>query len=266
MKSKIHTRTHQTPYGFTLLELMVAMVILVIAMSIVFQAFTGTIRGWKRGTEVADGIKHGDFAIQQLASALNSTLYFNNPRKSYACTFEKGNTAGLPADTLSFVTTSSAFMPAGSPLRYGPHRIKIYIDSDNEGNPALFAMAAPALVDIEDFEDDFDTEPQLVSRSIQGLEIMVYNEITEDWTEEWDKENSVPERIKIMVYVPSDDPQEDPLVFTRVLEIPVAKSVKVKLAGPSSVKKSTNRPTRGRTSGSTKQPRGGASINRGRTP
>ena len=77
--------------GFTLLELIVAMVILTITMSIAFQAFSGTIRGWRRGTEVADGIKHGDFAMNQLSSALNSTIYFFNPKKSYAFTFEKNN-------------------------------------------------------------------------------------------------------------------------------------------------------------------------------
>lgn len=224
--------------GFTLLELIVAMVILVVVMSLVFKAFTGTIHGWKRGTEVIDGIKHGDFAMHQLAAALNSTIYFYNERKSYAFTFEKGSHNGLPADTISFVTASGAFMPQNSPLRNGPHRIKIYIDTDDDGEPALFSLAVPALVDLEDsdsFNADFDTEPYLISRTIQGLEIMVYNEKDEFWTVEWEKKNSVPERIKITVYVPSDDDDEEPIVFTRVLDIPVAKSVKDKLTGPSSI-------------------------------
>ncbi len=226
--------------GFTLLELIVSMVILVIVMSLVFQAFTGTLRGWKRGTEVIDGIKHGDFAMHQLATVLNSTVYFYNERKSYAFTFEKGSHSGLPADTISFVTASSAFMPYNSPLRNGPHRIKIYIDTDDDGNPALFSLAVPALADIEDFEADFDTEPYLVSRTIQGLEIMVYNEEDEFWTVDWDEENSVPERVKITVYVPSDDDTEEPLVFTRVLDIPVAKSVKNRLAGPSRIQQGSS--------------------------
>ena len=90
MKHKTKNLKPKNLRGFTLLELMVAMVILTIAMSIAFQAFSGTIRGWKRGTEVMDGIKHGDFAMNQMAAVLNSTIYFYNPRKSYAFTFEKG--------------------------------------------------------------------------------------------------------------------------------------------------------------------------------
>jgi hypothetical protein len=211
---------------------MVAMVILTIAMSITFQAFSGTIRGWKRGTEVLDGIKHGDFAMNQLASVLNSTIYFYNPRKSYAFTFEKENTSGLPSDTITFVTASSAFMPEGSPLQYSPHRIKLYIDDDDYGYPALFAIAFPAIANIEDFEEDYDAVPYLVSRSIQGLEIMRYDEELEDWTEEWEKENSVPERVMIRLYVASEEDDEEPIVFTRILDIPVAESVSAKLSGP----------------------------------
>ncbi len=211
---------------------MVAMVILTIAMSIAFQAFSGTIRGWKRGTEVIDGIKHGDFAMTHLASAVNSSIYFLNQRKSYAFKIEKGTSSGLPADTISFVTASSAFMPESSPLKYGPHRIKLYIDDDDRGNPALFAFAMPAIANDEEYEDEYDSEPMLVSRAIQGLEIMLYDEELEDWTDEWEKENSIPERVKLTLFVASDDEDEEPIEFVRIIDIPVSQSVKAKLSGP----------------------------------
>lgn len=216
------------------------MVILVIAMSIVFEAFSGTLRGWKRGTEVVDGIKHGDFAMNQLAAALNSSIYFYNERKSYAFTIEKGTENGLPADRISFVTASRAFLSQNSPLRNGPHRIEIYIDNDDDGNPALFSRAVPALTDFEEFEDEYDMEPYLISRTIQGLEIMIYNTKDEFWTEEWEKKNSIPERIKILVYIPSEDSNEETIIFTRVLDIPVAKSVSKKLTGPTAVSSGTS--------------------------
>lgn len=216
-----------------MLELIVAMVILTITMSIAFQAFTGTIRGWRRGTEVADGIKHGDFAMNQLSSALNSTIYFFNPKKSYAFTFEKSSSSGLPSDIITFVTASNAFMPEGAPLQYGPHRIKLFIDTDDYGNPALFAQAFPAVGNFEEFEDEYDQESYLVSRSVQGLEILLWDEELEDWIEEWEKENSVPERVMVRVYIASDEEDEEPIVFTRVIDIPVAKSVASKLTGPS---------------------------------
>ena len=230
--------------GFTLLELMVAMVILTIAMSVAFQAFSGTIRAWKRGTEVIEGIKHGDFAMNQLANALNSTIYFFNPRKSYAFKIEKGTGSGLPADTISFVTASSALMPEGSPLQHGPHRLKLYIDDDEDGNPSLFSTAFPAIANEEDAEDEYDEEPHLVSRSVQGLEILLYDEELEDWsTDEWEKENDIPERVMIIIYVASEEENEEPIEFVRILDIPVAQSVKAKLTGPTNVKKNTSSST-----------------------
>jgi prepilin-type N-terminal cleavage/methylation domain-containing protein len=223
----------QLKKGFTLLELMIAMVLMVIAMSIAFQAFSGTIQGWKRGTEMLDAIKHGDFAMTQLVSAVNSTIYFYNTRKTYAFKYDKSSSGGLPADTISFVTTSSAFMPVDSPYFSGPHRIKLFIDVD-EGEPALFAIAMPAIANDEEFEEDFDTEPLLVSRAIQGLEILFWDKESEDWTEEWEPENAVPERILLTIFMASDDKNDDPIEFSRTIEIPVAPSVKEKLTGPSS--------------------------------
>ncbi|MEN7973421.1 MAG: type II secretion system protein [Verrucomicrobiota bacterium] len=225
-----HRRT-----GFTLLELMVAMIILVIAMSIAFQAFTGTIRGWKRGTEVIEGIKHGDFAMGQLLSALNSAIFFNNPRKTYTFKIDKGNVSGLPADLVSFVTASSAFMPHGSPFaKGGPHRIELFIEDDDHGNPALFAIAMPAIADEEEYKNEYATEPILVSRAIQGLEVLVWDKEAEDWTEAWEKENAIPERILVTIFVASEEENEEPIEFSRVVEIPAAKS---KLTGPSTKKK-----------------------------
>jgi prepilin-type N-terminal cleavage/methylation domain-containing protein len=236
--SKSHSKTAASREGFTLLELIVAMVVLVIAMTIAFQAFSGTIRGWRRGTEVMEGLKHGEFAMDQLAQAVRSTIYFYNPRKNYAFLIEKESKGAYPADILNFVTASPAFMPESSPLKYGPHRIKLYIDTDDRGNPALFSLAFPALANPEKLEEEYDdAEPHLVSRAVQGLEVLLYEEEKEDWTtDEWEEENSVPERIKLIVYVGSEDKNEDPIVFEQIIEIPVAESVKLKIESPTSSK------------------------------
>jgi len=208
------------------------MVLLVIAMSIAFQAFAGTLRAWKRGTEVMEGITHGDFAMNQLVSALNSTIYFNNGKKTYAFKIEKSSNAGLPTDWISFVTASGAFMPHSSPFASGPHRIELSILDDDRGNPALFALAMPAIAtdDEEEFSTEYDTDPILISRAVQGLEIMIWDEEAEDWTEEWEKENAIPERILLTVFVASEKEDEEPIEFVRVVEIPVSKST---LKGPS---------------------------------
>lgn len=227
------TRRPATACGFTLLELMAAMVIMTIAMSVAFEAFSATIRGWRRGTEVVEGLQHGDYAMTHFVSALNSTIYFSNPRKTYAFIMERDTINGLPADSISFVTASSAFMPIDSPLRNGPHRIELFIDMDENGGPALFSLAFPAVANLDEVKDEFDAEPHLISRAVQGLEVLLYDDDTEDWSDmDWDPENSVPDRIKLTVFIASDEEDEEPITFARVFEIPVADSVKVGLSSP----------------------------------
>ena len=227
--------------GFTLLELLVSLVILVIAMSIAVGAFSGTIHAWKRGGEVIDGIQHGDYAITQLNSVLNSILYFYNGSETYAFLIEKDSNYGHPCDIISFVTTSPAFLPANSPLISGPHRIELSIDDDEHGNPALYALATPPVANPGEYREECDEEPQLICRQISGLEILFWDSEEEEWIEEWEEENSVPERIQATIFVTSNDPDEDDMEFSRIIEIPVFDSVQQRLSGPSSSSSSNNR-------------------------
>ena len=217
-----------------MLEVLVAIIILAAVMMIAFQVFSATVRGWKRGTEVSDELKHGDFAMTELVSALDSTIFFANTRRVYAFTVEKNTDNGLPADTISFVTASSAFMPHDSPFTRGPHRIKLFIDADEEGDSALFVLPMPAVPNPDEFEDEYDADPILVSRAVCGLEILFWDDMNETWTEEWEEENSIPDRIQVSLYVTSVDRTEDPMLFTRLLEIPVYDSLQDGLASPSS--------------------------------
>jgi prepilin-type N-terminal cleavage/methylation domain-containing protein len=220
--------------GFSLLEVLVAIVVLVAVMSIAFEVFNATIRGWKRGTEVAEGIKHGDFAMSQLTAALNSTIYFSNSRKVYAFLVEKDSLQGLPADMISFVTASGAFMPYDSPFAKGPHRLKLFVDIDDNGDPALYAVPMPAVANPDDIEDEYSKDPLLVSRGVSGLQIFFWDADNEEWTEEWEPENSIPERILIDLYISSADEDEEPIVFSRAIDIPVYDSVKERLKSPAS--------------------------------
>jgi prepilin-type N-terminal cleavage/methylation domain-containing protein len=231
LQQPLHSKNRKALAAFTLIELMVAMVILTIAMSIAFEAFQGTIRGWKRGTEVIDGLKHGEFSMNQLAGTLNSTVYFFNARKAYAFLFEKGSKSGLPADSISFVTSSGSFLPADSPLAKGPHRLRLFID-DEDGAPALYTMYMPAAADPEELEKEYEAEPLMVSSAIHGMEILFWDKEKEEWIDEWKEENAVPQRILLNLFIESDDEEEEPIVFSRVIEIPVYASMKDKLQSP----------------------------------
>lgn len=54
------------PHGFTFIELLVALAILVSAFALVFTIFTTTLRAWNQGTEALTRLHHGDFVMEQL--------------------------------------------------------------------------------------------------------------------------------------------------------------------------------------------------------
>jgi hypothetical protein len=91
----------------------------------------------------------------------------------------------------------------------------------------------PAISDEEEFEDEFDAEPALVSREVSGLEVMIWDKQNETWTDEWEPDNAVPERIEVSLYISSKDKNEEPIVFRRLLEIPVFESMQDRLSNPS---------------------------------
>ena len=65
------------------------------------------------------------------------------------------------------------------------------------------------------------------------MEILLWDKELEDWsTDEWEEENSIPERVLVIIYVASEEEDEEPIVFERILDIPVAQSIGAKLKGP----------------------------------
>ena len=50
--------------------------------------------------------------------------------------------------------------------------------------------------------------------------------------DEWDFDNHIPKRLLISIYVASEDETEEPVVYSRVFNIPVAESMDQPLSAP----------------------------------
>ena len=138
----------------------------------------------------------------------------------------------LPVDWISFVTASPYFLHPNDPLAEGPHRLQLFIQDDEYGNPALHSISMPALSDEEEFIDTYNPEPYLITRAVQGFEILIYDFDNEDWTDEWDFDNHIPQRLLISIFVASEDETEEPVIYSRVFNIPVAESMDQPLSAP----------------------------------
>ena len=214
--------------GFTLIELLVALAILVTAFSIIWGAFSATVTAWRRGGVLLDELHHGDYVMEQLVSALRSMAFFSSAPDKYGFRLTSRGGGGYPADVLSWVASGKAFMPPGSPLENGLHRISVTVMPDDDGEEAFAIRAYPHLADV----DESDIDPWFVSTEVKGIRCRTYDPEEKDWNNEWEDTNSIPSIIEITLYMDPLEEYGEPIKMTRVVEIPVALAVKDKVTTP----------------------------------
>ncbi len=204
--------------GFTLLELMVAVVLLVTAMTMIVGTFTAVIKAWRHGDELLQELHHGDFVLDQLVSGLRSAAFFTTAPDKYGFHLKDQSSGPYDNDIISWVTSGTAFMPKDSPLTKGLHRLEVTVENNADGNPAVAVRAYPHLADEEDIEE---ADPWYISTEVKGVNCRVYSKEEEEWLDEWEFTNSLPRLVEITVYLDPLEEYGDPVEMKRVVEIPL---------------------------------------------
>lgn len=208
--------------GFTLLEVMIATVILAVAATIIWSTFNVTVKAYQRGTDMADRLNHGDFVIDQLTAAFRSTAFFANNNKAYGFWLDDQGSGPSSHDSVSWVTSSSAFIPPNSALHNGLHRIWTTVEDGPDGTPTFTVRALPHLK--KELEER-DAEPWHVSPLVQGFDCQVYDFEMKAWRDDWEETNKIPTLVQIKLYLTPLDEDEPAVEVSRVLAIPIAPAV-----------------------------------------
>jgi len=205
-----------------LLEILVAVTLLATAFTIIWSTFSATLDGWRRSSDFVDRMNHGDYAIDQLVSSLRSAAFFRNRPDKFGFWLDSKGGGDAPRDTISWVTSGTAFMKPEDPLAKGLHRIMISVEDTPDGDEGLAIRAFQHLKD--EIEKD-DVDPWFVSSRVKGLDCEIYNFEDEDWKDEWEDTNAVPSLIQITVYMEPLEKGELPIKLQRIVQIPVAPAV-----------------------------------------
>jgi prepilin-type N-terminal cleavage/methylation domain-containing protein len=221
MSRPIRPAAHRAQAGFTLIEVLVALTILVTALTIVYSTVTTTLKGWKAGTDAMTELHHSDFVMDQIVAALRSTAFFDSAPHLYGFRLEANTGGKFPADRMSWVTTSSAFLPVDSPWADGLHRVVVGVERTSEGSYGVAVRAMPHLSE----EPDDSEDPWFVTTRVQGLRCRIYDEETTSWMDEWEDTNAVPSLVEITLYMDAPEPYDPPIRMVRAIEIPVAPAV-----------------------------------------
>lgn len=207
--------------GFTLLEILVAIVILAIAMGVAWQTLAGATRAWTSARQMLDQTHHGDFALTQLSAALRSMVFFDSQPERYGFRMER-NSEGMGEQTISWVTASRAFLPNGTEFQNGLHRIEIGAGRDDEGHEGLKVSVWRHLAPDE---ERVEKQSWIISEVVQGLRCAVYDPESEQWDTQWEQTNAIPSLLEITLYAAAPDPTDDPIEYRQLIEIPIGRPI-----------------------------------------
>ncbi len=214
--------------GFTLIELMVAITIVVAASTMVMLTFSGVTRAWRSGTKLVENLDHGDFVMDQLVLALRSAYFPDTGGKvvGYGFLLENGGSGESARDSISWVKMGSALTTTNSPTTAGPHRVEFMISDAGNGKSAASVRYWRPYALPEDF-DRKNIEPVPLSTRVTGFDCRVATNMVMgkwEWEDTWEDEatNKLPLAVELHLYLEPIESGERNVEISRVVEIPTA--------------------------------------------
>ena len=199
--------------GFTLIELLVALAIFSLVAAMAAGTFWGVVRAWNRGGEMLEQLHYGEFAMEQLVTALRGAAWFSSKPEAFGFWLEGGEA--------SWVTSGSAFLPPDSPLVNGLHRLSVGMDSV-DGEHGLVVRAWPHLSEERDARR---AEAWLVCPEADEFQCEWYDFENEGWTTDWEETNSLPKLVRVTLTMKKRKDFDEELELQRLVVLEVAPDI-----------------------------------------
>jgi len=222
--------------GFTMLELMFAMVLFAILTVVCFFCFNTVVRTWESSTEYADRMQHADYALTQVISGLRSAYYpttgtQNSKNKDeYGFALKDGGDGPEDSDTISWTKLGTAIVGESSHLAETPHTVRLWVEKGKGDEPGgLMVRAWRGELQTDDFDpdDDVQVKPYLLVDGVQGFNCRVLDKTTPyqdgkpNWQDTWDNSNCIPRAVELTFTLKPVEEGGEPLQVRRIVEIPL---------------------------------------------
>ena len=250
--------------AFTLIELLLAAVLLGVLTSLTMMTFNSVTHGWQVSTDYLDKMQRTDFALNQVVSGLRSLYYPHGGEQSYDYGFyltDNGNGEDPDrSDVIEWSKRGSAIVGTKSAAADTVHRVQLMVLE--EGNhdyidpievTGLYARHCPDVtLRPKDNRDDIDFtfandemyQPVLVADGIVGFNCRVLptDEKVEAEHDEslfedtWETSNAVPYKIELTFYLADPDGRayrSNTAPIMRIVRMPLYEQAKDGAAPPS---------------------------------
>ena len=205
--------------GFTLIELLLALAIFSLVSAMAAGVFWSVTKAWNRGEELLEQLHYGEFAMDQLVTALRGAAWFSSKPEAFGFWLDdRGGVSKTAANEASWVTSGTAFLPPDSPYRHGLHRLSVTVEGSGEER-GLVVRAWPHLA--EEIEVG-DVEGWPVAPGVEGFSCEWYDFEGERWTQEWEETNSLPKLVRLTLTMKKRGEFDENLELQRLVELEVA--------------------------------------------
>jgi len=224
--------------GFTLLEILLAIMILSIMTIITALVFQTIVHNWTLATEMADNMQRVDYVTAQVTYALRSAYFPTSEKTTEADGFmlldHNENNDPDESDVISWTKLGPAIVGRNSRFARSPHRVTLFVRSERDADEEHPAGLIAQVIGEDKFRpDDFDEDDEtnwdwfLLGAQVQGFNCRVldknepFSHGMANWQDIWDTSNSIPRRVQLTFWMKPVEEDKDPYPVVRVLEIPL---------------------------------------------
>jgi len=252
MRNTVFSRQYSA--GFTILELLISMMIVVLILTVVYSAFSAGSRACTAGGARAQNFHTARLAMQDIIKSIENVEYSQTNYLSFVETGDGPGQGRSGSDTLEFATSTKPTKMNGR-WHAGLARVRYLVNS--ESDPPILEKWVTRIED-EGFDDAYVLE---MSDNIANIEFRYYDE--EEYTDIWDSDSKekLPELVEVTLYVQDGEDRLQP--FRCAAMIPDMK-VKAPTASSSRTGATPTAGTPGRTGVSRPTIRDGSGSGRGR--
>ena len=210
--------------GFTIIEIMTALVIFCLIVAAIFQCYTAITNGSVAGSRAAIQAQRSRVALGAIQEALGATRSFAADSQLYTFDAENGT-----EPYLSFVSRLSPSFPrSGRFIGFNPEtgiatdfdvrRVTFAVEAAPDWGKRLVLRQNSVLMDMDEDEQNY---PVVLANDIRKFEMEFWDKKKSDWLDEWTETNQLPQMIKFTVQFGGGDPNSPPGdEITRIVALP----------------------------------------------
>src|SRR6185503_8953885 len=195
--------------GFTIIEIMTAMVIFGMIVAAIFATWSAVAHGSVAGNRAAATAQRSRIALRTIEDALGATRSYVADVQYYTFDAENGS-----EPYLSFVTKLSPSFPrSGRFGEFDVRRVTFSLESGGDyTSKKLVLRQAPVLMDMDEDEQNY---PVVLANGVKKFEMEFWDKQKGDWIDEWTPTNQLPQMVKFTLQL-----NEEPNEITRIVALP----------------------------------------------